>query len=105
MATVKRYRVNESEHFNLMSMYDHLMCKRDAMREDPCVDADELEAIEDRVAEVSGLLDKAYCVGATVTWPVLARIREIQAERQHIRYSRCLAAGMSEQDAAVALSM
>lgn len=23
---MKKYRVNESEHFNLMSMYDHLKC-------------------------------------------------------------------------------
>lgn len=102
---LKKYRVNESEHFNLMSMYDHLMVQRDALRDDPAADPAELDTVEARIDEVSGLMDKAYCVGAMVTWPVLSRIREIQAERQHIRYSRCLAAGMNEQDAAVALTM
>ena len=30
---MKKYRVNESEHFNLMSMYDHLKCMEIDARE------------------------------------------------------------------------
>lgn len=99
---VKKYRVNESEHFNLMSMYDHLKC----------IEIDMIEGIipydatiYDRIEEVEDLLDKAPCVGATVDWPTLKRIREIKDERQLIRYNRALAAGATENDAAIAFSL
>ena len=95
---MKKYRVNESEHFNLMSMYDHLKCME--------IDAIETgkwpEGLEERIEEVEMLLDKAYCVGALVDWPTLKRIREIKDERQLTRYSRSLAAGSNERDAALA---
>ena len=32
---MKKYRVNESEHFNLYSMYDHLKCMEIDMEEAP----------------------------------------------------------------------
>lgn len=102
---MKKYRVNESEHFNLMNMYDHLMAQVETLRDDPAADSDELEALENRAAEVSELLDKAYCVGALVTWPVLERIRAIQHERREIRYATCLAAGADEPAAAIALTL
>lgn len=102
---MKTYRVSESEHFNLMSMYDHLMAQVETLRCDPDADVKELEALEDRVAEVSDLLDKAYCVGARVTWPVLERVRAIQQERREIRYATCLAAGADEPAAAIALTL
>lgn len=94
----KKYRVNESEHFNLMSMYDHLKAREIMMQEDEIPWEDD---IEDRINEVENLLDKAYCVGALVDWPTLKRVREIKAERQTIRYNVCLAAGHSEKDAAL----
>ena len=98
---MKKYRVNESEHFNLMSMYDHLKCME--------IDAIETgkwpEGLEERIEEVEMLLDKAYCVGALVDWPTLKRIREIKDERQLIRYSRSIAAGSNERDAALAFTL
>lgn len=98
----KKYRVNESEHFNLMSMYDHLKCIEIDMDEG-IIPYD--STIEDRIEEVSSLLDEACCVGALVDWPTLKRIREIKDERQLIRYSRSLVAGASESDAAMAFCL
>lgn len=98
---MKKYRVNESEHFNLMSMYDHLKC----MEIDAVETGEWPDGLEERVEEVETLLDKAYCVGALVDWPTLKRIREIKDERQLIRYSKSLAAGNNERDAALAFTL
>ena len=99
---MKKYRVNESEPFNLYSMYEHLKVLEIEMEdgERPWDDS-----IFDRIEEVESLMDKAYCVGAYVDWPTLKRIREIKDERQNIRYYRCLAAGASERDAAIAFQL
>jgi len=98
----KLYRVNESEHFNLMSMYDHLKCIEIDMDEGTIpFDA----SIYDRIEEVESLLEKASCVGALVDGKTLGRIREIKNERQFIRYNRSLAAGASEADAGLAFSL
>lgn len=100
---MKKYRVNESEHFNLMSMYDHLKCMEiDAIETRNWAEA---ENLEERIEEVEKLLEKAYCVGALVDWTTLKRIREIKDERQLIRYSRSLAAGSDERDAALAFTV
>ena len=99
---MKKYRINESELFNLESMYEHLMCKADEMKYG---DAEWDDSIFDRIEEVESLLDKTHGVGSLVDWPTLKRIREIQAERQMIRYSRCLAAGMKESDAAMSFQL
>lgn len=103
MANQKLYRVNESEHFNLMSMYDHIMVLRDDAIDSG--DYDAAEKYQAQVDEVIELMDKAPCVGARVTWPVLSRIRAIQHERQLIRYQAGLAAGSSEPDAALAFTV
>ena len=97
---MKKYRVNESEHFNLMSMYDHLKC----MEIDAIETGKYSEGLEERIEEVETLLEKAYCVGALVDWTTLKRIREIKNERQLIRYSRSLTAGSDERDAALAFA-
>ena len=99
----KLYRVNESEHFNLMSMYEHLLVMRDDARE--CGDIEAEETAEGRIWEVEKLLDEAWCVGARVDWPTLKRIREIREERQNIRYAIAIAAGVNEQDAAYAYAV
>ena len=101
---MKKYRVNESEHFNLYSMYDRLKCIEIDMQEAPAhtyteKQWDELEA---KITELENLMGKAYCVGALVDWPTLKRIREIKEERQLIRYNTCMAQGASEKDAAMA---
>lgn len=100
--TIKKYRVNESEHFNLYSMYEHLKCVEIDMREGTIPWDD---TILDRIEEVESMMDKAYCVGALVDWPTLKRIREIKNERQMIRYYTCLNAGSSERDAAMAFQI
>lgn len=101
---MKKYRVNESEHFNLYSMYDKLKCIEIDMQEAPAhtyteKQWDELQA---KMTELENLMGKAYCVGALVDWPTLKRIREIKEERQLIRYNTCMAQGASEKDAAMA---
>lgn len=99
---MKKYRVNESEHFNLYSMYEHLKVLEIEM-EDGERSWD--ESIYDRIDEVELLMEKAYCVGACVDWPTLKRIREIKDERQMIRYNCCIAAGATEREAAEAFNI
>lgn len=103
----KKYRVNESEHFNLLSMYDRLKCIEIDMREGAEHEYTEKQwdEIEDRIIEVEELMEKAYCVGALVDWTTLKRIREIKAERQLLRYNTCMQQGASEKDAAIAFSL
>lgn len=97
---MKKYRVNESEYFNLMSMYDHLKCVEIDMQEGNIEWDDE---IEERIKEVESLLESAYCVGALVTWLQLKRIREIRDERNMMRYNRAIENGASEHDAGYAI--
>ena len=100
---MKKYRVNGSEHFNLHSMRDKLYVMRDSAVDDR--DWETADLAQERIDEVEALLHKAPCVGSLVDWPTLKRIREIQAERQLIRYSICLANGDCERDAAIALTI
>ena len=99
---MKKYRVNESEHFNLYSMYEHLKVMEIEMQEGerPWDDG-----LLDRIEEVEQLMDKAPSVGSLVDWPTLKRIREIKEERQLIRYKCSLAAGSSERDAGLAFTL
>ena len=102
MAAIKKYRVNSSEHFNLQSMYEHLKCIEIDMDEGT-IPYD--EKVIDRIEEIERLMDSAPYVGSLVDWPTLKRIREIQAERQMIRYATCLAAGTPEKEAAEAFNI
>ena len=103
---MKKYRVNESEVFNLQSMYEHLKCDEIYMNENiDDYSKKDFTALYERIKEVENLMDKAYCVGALVTWPELKRIREIKAERQLIRYATCLAMGTPENEAAIAFDL
>ncbi len=100
---MRKYRVNSSEHFNLMSMREKLYVLRDEALESN--NWDEVEAAEDRISEIESLLDKAPHVGSLVDWQTLKRIREIKEERQYIRYNRCLSSGMTEAEAALAFEI
>lgn len=104
---MKKYRVNESEHFNLYSMYDHLKCREIDMEEAPAhtYTESQWDELYERISEVEGLMEKAYCVGAAVDWPTLKRIREIKEERQMIRYNTCMAQGTPEREAAVSFDL
>ena len=99
---VKKYRVNESEIFNLESMYTKLQVWADEMQQG---EREYDETIYDRIDEVETLMNKAWCVGCLVDWPTLKRIREIKAERQTLRYAASLAAGHNERDAAIAFTI
>lgn len=100
MKNMKKYRVNESEVFNLQSMYDHLKCIEIDMREGNIKWDDK---IEERIEEVESLMESAYCIGALVTWSQLRRIREIRDERNMIRYNIAIENGASEHDAGYAI--
>ena len=104
---MKKYRVNESEHFNLYSMHDKLKCIEIDMQEAPAhtYTDEQWDEVQERISEVEELMEKAYCVGALVDWETLKAIREIQEERRLIRYERCLAAGDNEKEAAIALTL
>ena len=102
MKSAKKYRVNESEVFNLQSMYDKLNVWLIEMQDS---EREWDETIFERLEEVEDLMNKAYGVGALVDWNTLKRIREIKDERQMIRYTRSLAAGHSERDAAIAFQL
>lgn len=97
---VKKYRVNESEVFNLQSMYDYLKCAEIDAQENS--DWSTLEKIEKRLEEVNTLLESAYCIGALVTWEQLEQIRKIRDERNEIRYGIAIQSGASERDASYA---
>ena len=105
---MRKYRVNDSEHFNLLSMYDKLKCVEIDMQEDTrrvhILKSSGMVSRE-RLREVENLMEKAYCVGALVDWPTLKRYREIKEERQLIRYNACLAQGTPEKDAAMAFEL
>lgn len=98
----KKYRVNESEVFNLQSMYDKLNVWLIEMQDG---EREWDETIFERLEEVEDLMNKAYGVGALVDWNTLKRIREIKEERQMLRYARSLTAGHSERDAAFAFQL
>lgn len=97
---MKKYRVNDSEHFNLMSMNDKLQAEMITAEESG--DWETYDKLNERLIEVQELLEDAYCVGALVTWPQLKRIREIRDERNMMRYNAALQNGASEHDAGYA---
>ena len=103
---MKKYRVNGSEHFNLVSMYEHLKCIEIDMEEatSGTYTDEQWDDLQGRIEEVESLMNRTY-VGALVDWPTLRRIREIKNERQMIRYTTCLAAGADERDAALAFEV
>lgn len=99
---MKLYRVNRAEVEELFSMKEKLqVLRQDAIDERRY---DEADYYDERLEEVYRLVNKAYYAGAQVDWLTLKRIREIKAERQAIRYGKCLAAGMSEKKAAYAFA-
>lgn len=59
-------------------------------------------SVDDLLEELYDLHGKALF--GKVTGKEYGRIKEIQGERQMIRYAKCLAAGMSENDAALAFT-
>ena len=106
MSNERKYFVKMNDRFNLDSMYTHVWCciyeiddglydTVELMGE--TMDANRLEEFRD---ECGDLLAKATT--GKVTSKEYGRIRAISAERDMIRYCRCLANGMSEDDASYA---
>lgn len=58
---MKKYRINESEHFNLLSMYEHLKYLEIDMEESNTYDKE----LEKRIEEVESLLNKAPYISAS----------------------------------------
>lgn len=90
---MRKYRVNESELFNLNSMYDLLQCRLCETK------GKEWSDTVERLNEVENLLDKAPYIGAEVDWNTLKRIREIRDERNLIRYTVALENGATDREA------
>lgn len=103
----KLYRVNDSEQFNLYSMYEHLKYIEIKMEEAPIgtYTSEQWSDFYNKLEEVQNLLNKAWYVGALVDWPTLKRIREIKEDRQFIRYNIALSSGCSEREAGDAFNL
>mgnify|MGYP000810801923 CR=1 FL=1 len=58
---MKKYRVNESEHFNLYSMHDKLKCIEIDMQEAPAhtYTDEQWDEVQERISEVEELMEKA----------------------------------------------
>ena len=103
---VKTYWCNNSMKFNLDSMYTHLEVARDELRDNEieyvyiCGKKYDLDNIDDLIDEVGDLLSKALYT--KVTGREYGRIKQLCEERKLIRYTTCLAHGMSEEDAGYA---
>lgn len=101
---MKRYPVKHSILFNLDSMRTHLICAKDELLE-TCKD-DSLEGkMDGLIAELESLEELMQAIWGhrnTATWPELKRAREISEQRNLLRYTTCMAAGMDESDAAQA---
>ena len=102
----RKYWVKMNWRTNLDSMYTSLCCilydMEDGITETVEIMGKEMDydAVWDFREEVGDLLSKAT-VGK-VTGKEYGRIKAISDERNMWRYSKCLAAGMSENEAALA---
>ena len=85
---MKKYRVNESEHFNLYSMHDKLKCIEIDMQEAPAhtYTDEQWDEVQERISEVEELMEKAYCVGALVDWPTWNREHRRKMQQWHLNY-------------------
>ena len=56
---MKKYRVNESEHFNLYSMHDKLKCIEIDMQEAPAhtYTDEQWDEVQERISEVEELME------------------------------------------------
>ena len=68
--TVRKYRVNDSEHFNLLSMYDKLKCLEIDMQEAPAGTYTEKQGgdLGGRMREGGKLIGKGNCVCGLGGW-------------------------------------
>ena len=105
---MKTYYCNSSMKFNLDSMITLVQNIRYDLR-DGEIESAEICGKKVTWENVDELLDELYdlhgkALFRTVTGKEYGRIKQIQEERQMIRYCKCLAAGMSEQDAGLAFT-
>lgn len=105
MKDERKYFVKMNYRFNLDSMHDHVWCAIYDIEDGVCdkvllmgeeMDLDKLYAFKD---EIEDLMGKAF---GKVTGKEYGRIKAISDERNLLRYSRCIASGMSESEAGYA---
>ena len=108
MNNMKTYYCNNSMKFNLDSMITFVQNLRydlyngDIEGAEICGKMINITNIDELLEELYDLHGKA--VYGKVTGKEYGRIKEIQAERQLIRYAKCIDAGMSESDAGYAFT-
>lgn len=102
----RKYYVKHNYRFNLDSMRISMLNIRDDMRDGVITEPVEVmgelmteDAVEAFIAEIEDLIYKAY---GQVTGKEYGRIKAISDARNAMRYATCIAAGMSEYDAALA---
>ena len=102
----RKYYVKHNYRFNLDSMRTSMLCIRDDMRDGVIDGPVEVmgkqmteAAVDAFIAEIEDLIYKAY---GPVTGKEYGRIKAISDARNAMRYAKCIAAGMSENDAALA---
>ena len=105
MADEKKYFVKGSWIFNLEAMHDKLWCliydAREGKLQFPVVIADRKCNSEDDIYDVLDEASRLECAAKSgrVTGKQYGRIKAIVEWRVGVRYTTCMAAGMSEREA------
>ena len=95
---VKHYPVSERIEFGLESMYDHAQYMMQCEYPDGNISRGEYDFWEGIAEDCARLMHHDWLSGKDY-----ARAKKLTVDREWIRYNRCLAAGMSEQEAGLAL--
>ena len=95
---VNHYPVSERIEFGLESMYEHARYMMECEYPDGKITDEEYDHWEALAEECEGLMQRGWLPGREY-----AQAKEITVQREWIRYNRCLAAGMSEREAGLAL--
>lgn len=91
---VKYYPVSERIEFGLESMYDKAMYMITCEFPDGKISNEELDRWMDIADECARLMNRAWLSGKDY-----GIAKKLTIEREWMRYTRCLAAGMSEREA------
>lgn len=105
MAQERKYFVKMNYRFNLDSMREHVWCilydMRDGLYDKVNLMGETMDEnrVEEFLEEIEDLESKMF---GKVTGKEYGRIKAISDERNMIRYCRCVASGMNEDEAALA---
>ena len=89
---MKKYRVNESEHFNLYSMHDKLKCIEIDMQEAPAhtYTDEQWDEVQERISEVEELMEKGYVAGRVKIGVTYYAVSDTTAEIYGIKPGICI---------------